>query len=168
PRLYTDGDFDTKDGRARFQKSPWKDLLEPVARQREKYPFWINNGRTNQIWQSAYHDRYIPFRHQRYPMAPLEIAPADAEELGIANGDIVEVYNDYGSTMAMAYQVEDIRPGQVFMMFGYFNGVTGEVTTDAVDENLIPYYKGTWAALRRIGRNEAYREGVSFRSRRYG
>ncbi|MFP4683248.1 MAG: arsenate reductase (azurin) large subunit [Ectothiorhodospira sp.] len=168
PRLYTDGDFDTKDGRARFQKSPWKDLLEPVARQREKYPFWINNGRTNQIWQSAYHDRYIPFRHQRYPMAPLEIAPADAEELGIANGDIVEVYNDYGSTMAMAYQVEDIKPGQVFMMFGYFNGVTGEVTTDAVDENLIPYYKGTWAALRRIGRNEAYREGVSFRSRRYG
>lgn len=167
PRLYTDGRFDTGDGRARFQPSAWNGMLAPVARQRERYPFWVNNGRTNHIWQTAYHDEYIVYRNRRYPMAPLELAASDAERLGIGAGDIVEVHNDYGSTFAMAYPSADIKPGQVFLMFGYFNGVAGEVTTEAVDENVVPYYKGTWAALRRIGPNEEYARTVSFRSRRY-
>ena len=36
-------------------------------------------------------------------MAYIEINPDDAKELGIGASDIVEVYNDYGSTYAMAY-----------------------------------------------------------------
>lgn len=167
PRLYTDGEFDTEDGRARFQAAPWNGMLEAAARQRSRYPFWVNNGRTNHIWQSAYHDEYIVYRNRRYPMTPLELNPEDAAERGIENGDIVEVHNDYGSTMGLAYLVEEIKRGHVFLMFGYFNGVAGEVVTDAVDENIIPYYKGTWADLRRIGHSEAYARGTSFRSRRY-
>ncbi|MFO7857864.1 MAG: arsenate reductase (azurin) large subunit [Ectothiorhodospiraceae bacterium] len=167
PRLYSDHNFDTDDGRARFQPAPWNGFLSPVAKQKEKYPLWVNNGRTNHIWQSAYHDQHIDYRTGRFPMAPLEINPEDAEAYGIANGDVVELFNDYGSTMAMAYRTPEIKTGQLFMMFGYFNGMVGEVTTEAVDENVVPYYKGAWADIRRIGSMEEYQRSVSFRSRRY-
>lgn len=59
-------------------------------------------------------------------MAPMEINPEDAKQLGIKAGDIVEIYNDYGATYAMAYPEIDIKRGQVFMMFGYPSGVQGD------------------------------------------
>ena len=152
--LYTDNKFSTADGKAQFKPSPWQGLLKPVQEQKDKYRFWINNGRTNHIWQTAYHDRYIEFRHGRYPMAPVEINPEDAKELGIANGDVVELYNDYGGTYAMAYLEPDIKPNQVFMMFAYPNGIAA-------------YYKGTWANIRLVGGMEDYQNTVSFKRRRY-
>ena len=76
--------------------------------QRKKHRFWINNGRTNHIWQTAYHDRLLPFRQDRFPMSPLEMNPEDAKSLGTQSGDIVELHNDFGSTFAMAYLEPDI------------------------------------------------------------
>jgi arsenite oxidase large subunit len=165
--LYQDGKFDTPDGRAIFKASPWKGLLEPVAKQKAKYRFWINNGRVNEIWQTAYHDRFIEFRRSRFPMAFIELNPADATELGVASGDVVEVVNDYGAVRAMAYLEPAIKREQTFMLFAYPFGVVGDVTTEAVDENVVPYYKGAWADVRRIGSMEDYQRTVSFKSRRY-
>ncbi len=165
--IYSDYKFSTKDGKAHFMSSPWKGLHPTVAKQKKKYNFWINNGRNNQIWQSAYHDRYMEFRKNRYPMAPVEINPVDAKKLNIKSSDIVEIYNDFGSTYAMAYLEEDIKQGHVFMMFAYHNGTAGDITTDAVDENIVPYYKGTWANIRRFGTMAEYEKTVSFKSRRY-
>ena len=165
--LYSDGKFDRPDGRARFMASPWKGLLESVAKQKEKYRFWINNGRVNEIWQSAYHDRYIEFRRGRFPMAFIEMNPQDAAGLSIASGDVVEIKNDYGAVHAMAYLEPQIKKAQTFMLFAYPFGVAGDVTTDAVDENVIPYYKGTWADIRRVGSIDDYQRTVSFKSRRY-
>ena len=139
-----------------------------MATQKSKYRFWINNGRTNHIWQTAYHDKYIDFRRRRYPMAPLEMNPDDAQSLGIESGDIVEILNDYGSTFAMGYLEPDIKPGQTFMMFAYDNGVMGDVTTEWTDENVVPYYKGTWADVRRVGSMDDYKRTVSFKRWRYG
>ena len=163
--LYTDK-FGTDDGLAHFKSSPWKGLLAPVQAQKDKYRFWVNSGRTNEAWQTLYHDQYNADMKERWPMAPVEINPADAAELGIANGDIVELHNDYGSTYAMAYLVEDAKRGHVFMQFGHYNGVQGDVTTEAVDRNVIPYYKGTWANLRKATSGD-YKSTVSFKSRRY-
>ncbi|MEJ2344507.1 MAG: arsenate reductase (azurin) large subunit [Gammaproteobacteria bacterium] len=165
--LYTDGKFGTSDGKAHFLPAPWNGLASTVEREKEKYPFWINNGRTNRIWQTAYHDRYIAFRRNRYPMSPMEMNPEDAKRLGVTSGDIVEVFNDFGSTFAMAYLEPDIRPGQAFMMFGYVNGVVGDVVTDWTDRNVVPYYKGTWANIRRAGDTNAYKRTVSFKRRRF-
>jgi len=113
-----------------------------------------------------YHDQYNPDMKTRWPMAPVEISPPDAAELGIANGDIVELYNDYGSTYAMAYLTGDAKRGHLFMQFGHYNGIQGDVTTEAVDRNVVPYYKGAWANLRKATRGD-YQSTVSFKSRRY-
>jgi arsenite oxidase large subunit len=165
--VYTDYKFGTDDGKAHFLPSPWTGLPEPVEAQRAKYGFWINNGRTNHIWQTAFHDQRIEFRKQRYPMAPIEMNPEDASGLGIESGDVVEVFNDYGSTYAMAYLEPSMKPGQTFMMFGYNNGIMGDVVTDWTDQNVLPYYKGTWADVRKVGSIADYEKTVSFKSRRY-
>ncbi|WP_426139101.1 arsenate reductase (azurin) large subunit [Pseudomonas sp. DWP3-1-2] len=167
PMLYTDNTFDTPDGKARFQASPWNKLPSVVEDQKQKYAFWINNGRTNLIWQTAYHDQYLVFRKGRFPMAPVEMNPDDAKKLGVAAGDIVEIANNYGASYAMVYPEPSIKPGQVFMQFGYPNGVQGDMVSEWTDRNVIPYYKGASADIRKIGRNEEYVRTVSFKSRRY-
>jgi arsenite oxidase large subunit len=165
--LYMDGKFDTADGKAKFLPSPWPGLPKPVADQKAKYKFWINNGRINEVWQTGYHNKYNSYVRGRYPMAIIEMNPQDAKGLGVQSGDIVELFNDYGSTFAMAYLEPDIKAGQSFMQFGYYNGVQGNVTTNWTDRNIIPYYKGTWANIRRVGGQDDFRKTISFKSRRY-
>ncbi|MBE7470866.1 MAG: arsenate reductase (azurin) large subunit [Anaerolineales bacterium] len=165
--IYEDGKFSTADGKAIFKATPWPGLPKPVQAQKDKYKFWVNNGRVNEVWQTAYHNKYMAFVTNRFPMAIVEINPDDAKSLKIASGDLVELYNDYGATNAMAYVEEAIKPGQVFMQFAYPNGVVGDLTTEWADENVVPYYKGTWADIRRIGSLAEYNQMVSFKSRRY-
>ncbi|MEN8215854.1 MAG: arsenate reductase (azurin) large subunit [Pseudomonadota bacterium] len=165
--LYTDNQFDTSDGKARFLPATWQGLPKTVQAQKEKYRFWINNGRVNEVWQTAYHNKYDAHVKSRYPMAFIELNPEDAKKLGISSGDLVELYNDYGSAYAMAYLEKDIKSNQTFMLFAYPNGIMGDVTTEWTDRNIIPYYKGTWANIRRVGSMDDYKQIVSFKSRRY-
>nr|ADO32944.1 arsenite oxidase large subunit [Acidovorax sp. GW2] len=167
PILYGDGKFDTKDGKAAFKPASWNGLPAPVAAQKTKHKFWINNGRANEVWQTAYHDQYNEQVKDRYPMAYLEMNPNDTGALGLTAGDVVEVFNDYGSTYAMVYPAKSIKAGQTFMLFGYFNGTAGNVTSDWTDRNVIPYYKGAWASIRRVGTLADYKATVSFKERHF-
>jgi len=72
----------------------------------------------------------------------------------------VKFWNDYGSTFAMAYPVKDAKQGQTFMVFAQIKGIAGDVTTDCSDRNIIPYYKGTWASLRRVDSIDEYKRTV--------
>ena len=164
---YTDGKFDTKDGKAEFKPAPWNGLPKTVADQKAKHKFWINNGRANEVWQSAYHDQYNSHVMGRYPMAYLEINPDDARALSVRPGDVVEVFNDFGSTYAMAYPSKSIKPAQTFMLFGYIRGVAGDVTTSWVDRNVVPYYKGTWGSVKRVGSVDEWKQSVSFKDRHF-
>jgi arsenite oxidase large subunit len=164
---YTDFKFGTDDGKAHFKPATWTGLPEPVEKQKSQYKFWINNGRINHTWQSGYHDQYDNFRRDRYPMAAIEMNPADAKGLGIESGDVVEVANDYGSTHAMAYLVDDMKAGHTFMQFGWYNGSVGDVVTDWTDENVLPYYKGTWADIRKVASMDAYRHSTTFKRRSF-
>ncbi|WP_050470316.1 arsenate reductase (azurin) large subunit [Herbaspirillum chlorophenolicum] len=167
PIHYDDNKFDTKDGKAQFKPASWTGLPPPVQALKEKHKFWLNNGRANEVWQTAYHDQYNEFVKGRYPLAYIELNPDDARALGVVAGDVVEVFNDYGSTHAMAYPVKDIKPSQTFMLFGYVNGIQGNVTTDWVDRNIIPYYKGTWGSIRKVGSIERYKKAVSTKRRAF-
>lgn len=165
--LYSDYKFDTKDGKAHFLPSRRPGLIKQVAEQKAKYRFYIIQGRLNEVWQTGYHNKFEPHAKERYPMAVLEMNPQDAAELRVAAGDIVELFNDYGATYAMAYPDEAVKRNHTFMQFGWFNGIAGDVTTDAVDRNYVPAYKVTWADIRKIGGGDHFRAGASFKSRRY-
>jgi arsenite oxidase large subunit len=66
----------------------------------------------------------------------------------------------------MAYITPEIKHNQVFMQFGHYNGIVGDVVTEAVDRNVLPNYKHTWANIRKAASGE-YKSTVSFKSRRY-
>ena len=53
------------------------------------------------------------------------------------------------------------------MLFGYVNGIQGDVTTEWTDRNIVPYYKGTWASIRRVGTMDDYKRTVSFKNRHF-
>jgi arsenite oxidase large subunit len=151
-QLYTDGKFGTKSGKATFFQTKWPGFPEPVAKQREKYPFWVNNGRANNVWQTLYSNLRQEFVMERFPLPFVQINPADATKLGVKSSDLVELYNDYGNVTAMAYVSDAVKPGHTFMLFANPRGVMGSLTTEYVDPTTtIPYYKGTWAGIRKVG-----------------
>ena len=65
PRCCTGQQVQHADGKAIFKLSPWPGLPKPVADQKAKYRFWINNGRANEVWQTGYHDQYNEFVRER-------------------------------------------------------------------------------------------------------
>ncbi|WP_029010077.1 arsenate reductase (azurin) large subunit [Azospirillum halopraeferens] len=166
-RLYTDGRFGTQDGRARFLKTEWRGLQAAGrAAQKAKYPFLINNGRNNLVWQNAFYDVHTPFVRERMPVAPIEMNPDDMKALGVAAGDLVEVYNDVGSTQAMVYPTPTARRGHAFMLFIAPTGQVGNVIGKGTNELMIPNYKNVWADIRRIGRAPGA-DGMSFKAIEY-
>ena len=163
-RLHEDGKFATPSGKARFVPAPrpWPGYAAAVARQRERYRFWVNNGRSNHIWQTAYHHQLIPFYQGRFPIPYLEMHPDDARRLGIASSDLVELSNDVGTVRAMAYVSEAVKPGHTFMLFGQPRGAAGDLVSDHVDPaTTIPYYKGVWADIRRVAPQPELKQAVS-------
>ncbi len=152
-RMHENGKFATASGKARFIPAPrpWPGYAASVARQRKNYRFWVNNGRSNHLWQTSYHDRLIPFYQGRFPIPYLEMHADDARALGIASGDLVELANDVGNVRAMAYVSDAVKRGHTFMLFGQPRGAVGDLVSDHVDPaTTIPYYKGVWADIRRV------------------
>lgn len=163
---YTDGKFGTKSGRATFMPTPQPDMPTQVAKQQSKYKYWVNTGRINEVWQSNYHTGRLEFTAKRWPMAPLEIHPKDAKQLGVKSGDIVQLSNDYGSTRAIAVVTDTVRVGEVFGAFGFQNSIINDLCTDYVDpDTKIPFYKGTAANIVRIGRSEGLIKDMTFQDR---
>ncbi len=164
-RVHEDGHFYTPSGKARFVPAPrpWPGYAAKVERQRKNHAFWVNNGRTNHIWQTLYHHRLIPFYRDHNPLPHLEMHPGDAARLGIDSGDLVELSNDVGTVRAMAIITDAVKPGHTFMLFGQPRGAVGDLVSDHVDPaTTIPYYKGVWADIRRIGPQPEIAKAVSF------
>ena len=163
---YTDGKFGTKSGRATFLPTPQPAMPKQVAKQVKRYKYWVNTGRINEVWQSNYHTGRLEFTAKRWPMAPLEIHPSDAKELGITSGDIVQLNNDYGSTRAIAIVTDAVRKGEVFGAFGFQNSIINDLCTDYVDpDTKIPFYKGTAANIVKVGRSEGLIKDMTFLER---
>ena len=85
-------------------ETKWRGLQAPGKEaEKNKWPFLINNGRTNIVWQNAYLDQDNEFVMDRFPYPFIQMNPQDMAELSVKQGDLVEVYNDNGSTQAMVY-----------------------------------------------------------------
>jgi arsenite oxidase large subunit len=167
-RLYADGKFGGKDGKATFMVTQWRGLQAPGKQaQKNKYPFLINNGRANLVWQSAYLDQQNDFVMDRFPYPLIEMNPADMGELGLKQGDIVEVYNDEGATQAMVYPTPSARRKQTFMKFGYPTGAVGNVINAGTNELILPNYKQTWGAIRKLADAPEGTRNITWKAQEY-
>jgi arsenite oxidase large subunit len=167
-RLFQDGKFGGKDGKATFKEAKWRGLQAPgKAAQKAKFKYLINNGRANLVWQSAYLDQSSDFVMDRLPYPFIEINPADMAELGVKPGDLVEIYNDDGSTQAMAYPTPSAKKGHTFMLFAFPTGVQGNVVNGGTNELILPNYKQTWANIRKLADAPDAVKHLSFKSNEY-
>jgi arsenite oxidase large subunit len=167
-RLFADGKFNSKDGKATFMETQWRGLQAPgKEEERRKWPYLVNNGRANITWQSAYLDQDNEFVTDRMPYPLIQMNPEDMAELRVKQGDLVEVYNDNGSTQAMVYPTPTAKRKQTFMLFANPNGVQGNVVSPGVNEFIIPNYKQTWGNIRKIADTPEGVRHLSFKSFEY-
>ena len=151
-----------------FMATQWRGLqAEGKQLEKDKFAFLINNGRTNHVWQSAYLDQQNDFVMDRWPLPFIDMNPDDMAELGLKDGDLVEVYNDNGSTQAMVYPTPTARRKETFMLFAYPTGVQGNVVSKGVNEFIIPNYKQTWANVRKIADAPEVTRNLTFKSQEY-
>lgn len=111
-RLYTDLQFHTPDGRARFSASHSRGLAEPPD---PDFPLMLTTGRLYGHWHTQTRTGRTEKITQMYPNPFLEIHPRDAEPLGIGEGDLVEVRSRRGWARFPAKVTKAIAPGTVFV-----------------------------------------------------
>jgi arsenite oxidase large subunit len=149
--------FGTKDGKfSWYGTRPWTGYPPEVAKyltgaRAQQYPFWLSNGREQLIWQTLYHDRYLPEKMIALPMPYVEIHPQDAARLGVQHGDIVELYNEEGNEVFIVYVNDAPRPGMFFALMYHPRGTANSLTSPYTDPlSVNPWYKGTRVGLRKL------------------
>jgi assimilatory nitrate reductase catalytic subunit len=130
-RLYTDGRFQTDDGRARLIPCTW----EPFPEQPNKeFPFVLNTGRTVEHWHTRTKTGKVPILERLSPNAWVEMNPADARTLRLKPQERVDIVSRRGRMESVELRVtETVAPGQLFAPFHYFEANANQVTQSAFD-----------------------------------
>ncbi|BBA98150.1 putative assimilatory nitrate reductase large subunit [Actinacidiphila reveromycinica] len=138
PIRYTGPDgprFPTASGRAAFFARPH---LPPAELPDDDYPFALNTGRLPHQWHTLTKTGRVAKLNRLNPAPFVEMHPADAARLGIAEGDTVEVSSRRGRALLPALVTDRVLPGCCFAPF-HWNDLFGKdlcvnaVTNDAVD-----------------------------------
>ena len=130
-RLYTDGRFNTADGRARFSAFHSKGLAEPLD---SSYPFVLTVGRLYEHWHTMTRTGRIEKIMKKYSQPFIEIHPKDAEKLGAAEEMMIEVRSRRGIGRFPAKITKAIVPGTVFIPMHW-----GALWTDNGEANLLTH-----------------------------
>ncbi len=111
PRLFTDGVFNTRDGRACFVPTQPEVAVQGPMR---KFPLILNTGRERDQW----HTMTRTGRTQRllsHMEAPtVRLHPATARTRGISDGDVVEISSTRGSAHMLARIDAGQQPDALF------------------------------------------------------
>lgn len=145
--------FPTASGRAVFHARPHLPAAELPD---DDYPFVLNTGRLQHQWHTLTKTGKVPKLNKLNPGPFVELHPLDARELGIAEGDSVEVASRRGRAVLPAVVTDRVRPGGCFAPF-HWNDLFGEylsvnaVTSDAVDPvSFQPEFKVCAVSLTRV------------------
>ncbi len=130
-RLYSDGKFQTEDGKARLLPIEWEPFPEQPT---EDYPFVLNTGRTVEHWHTRTKTSQVPILERLSPNAWLEMNPRDAGAAKLEPHIRVDIVSRRGRTSGVELRVtEMIAPGQVFMPFHFAETNVNQVTQSAFD-----------------------------------
>ncbi|WP_019508602.1 molybdopterin oxidoreductase family protein [Pleurocapsa sp. PCC 7319] len=130
-RLYTDGRFNTPDGRAKFAAFHSRGLAEPID---PAYPFVLTVGRLYEHWHTMTRTGRIEKIMKKQPQPFIEIHPKDAVKLDIEEKEMVEVRSRRGRGRFSARITKAIVPGTVFIPMHW-----GALWTDNGEANLLTH-----------------------------
>jgi anaerobic selenocysteine-containing dehydrogenase len=130
-RLYSDGRFETEDGRARLLPTQWAPFPEQPN---SEFPLILNTGRTVEHWHTRTKTGTISILQRMSPRAWLEMNPKDANQLDLQAHDRVEVISARGRVSKVELRVTEIvAPGQVFLPFHFAETNANQITQSAFD-----------------------------------
>ena len=112
PRLFADGRFQTPDGRARMVPVTAQGPAEAVD---AAFPLSLNTGRVRDHWHTLTRTGLAPELCRHAPEPYVEIHPADAEPLAIAEGRLTRIQTAQGEAIAIARLSDRQRRGSIFM-----------------------------------------------------
>ncbi len=140
PRLYEGGRFGHADGKAHLQAVEWRPAAEEPD---DEYPLCLTTGRVVAHYLSGSQTRRIGALDEQTPQPYCELHPRLAAELGVADGDFVEVESRRGSLVVRALVVRTIRPDTVFVPYHWpLDRAANRVTNRALDPlSKIPEFK---------------------------
>jgi anaerobic selenocysteine-containing dehydrogenase len=159
-RLYTSGEFQTDDGRARLIPVTWEPFPEQPS---EQFPFVLNTGRTVEHWHTRTKTGKVPILERLSPHAWVEMNPRDARTLRLKPQDRVDVVSPRGRVRGIELRVtETVAPGQIFVPFHYAEANANEVTQSAFDPySREPNYKQAAARVERAAASASHEAGSS-------
>jgi formate dehydrogenase alpha subunit len=122
--------FNTADGLARLFPVDWQAQAELADRD---YPLTLNTGRIlYQYHSSTMSNRSVPLRS--FTPAPyILLHPADAQRLGLGNGDQARISSRRGSITAAVQISSQVRAGEPFMPFHFEDARVNLLTRDELD-----------------------------------
>ncbi|NDZ97134.1 molybdopterin-dependent oxidoreductase [Streptomyces sp. SID6673] len=145
--------FATPSRRAQFFARPH---VDPAEMPDDDHPFLLNTGRLPHQWHTMTKTGRVAKLNKLNPGPFVEIHPTDAERLGIASQDRVEVASRRGHAVLPASISDRVRPGNCFVPF-HWNDMFGDdlainaVTSDAVDPmSQQPEFKVCAVSLTRV------------------
>ncbi|MBI3760627.1 MAG: molybdopterin-dependent oxidoreductase, partial [Chloroflexi bacterium] len=116
--------------------------VEPAERPDADYPLTLTTGRRLQQYHTGTMTRRAAGPEFIAPEELVEINPADAATLGVADGGWVTVASRRGEVRARAWVTDRPRPGVVFMTFHFVEALGNVLTNPALDPVAkIPEYK---------------------------
>ncbi|WP_421931437.1 molybdopterin-dependent oxidoreductase [Phenylobacterium sp.] len=112
PRLFTDGRFQTADGRANMVPVQAKG---PATACDPAYPLSLNTGRIRDQWHTLTRTGLAADLWRHAPEPFVEIHPEDAAAVGVGQGALTRVQTARGEAVAIARLTDRQRRGGVFM-----------------------------------------------------
>ena len=110
-RFFSHGGFYTPDGKARFIAPERPAPRAPTSRE---FPFRLNTGRVRDQWHTMTRSGLSPRLGAHSPEPFVEVHPADAAALALADGGFARVTTRYGSCVLKAAVSEAQRRGCLF------------------------------------------------------
>jgi assimilatory nitrate reductase catalytic subunit len=130
-RLYSDGRFETEDGRAHLLPTQWAPFPEQPS---FEFPLILNTGRTVEHWHTRTKTGGISILQRMSPRAWLEMNPKDAQQLNLQAHDRVDVISARGRVSKVELRITEIvAPGQVFLPFHFAETNANQITQSAFD-----------------------------------
>ncbi|KVN09671.1 reductase [Burkholderia stagnalis] len=127
--------FPTPSGKARFFARPH---VAPAELPDREFPIVLNTGRLQHQWHTMTKTGKVAMLNKLNPRPFVELHPEDAQALGIAAQDSVEIRSRRGRAVLPAVVTDRVQPGNCFAPM-HWNDVYGDdlcinaVTHDAID-----------------------------------
>lgn len=161
PRLYTDGKFQTPNGKANLI---CVDFINNNEQPCEEYPFWLNSGRVVEHFHTRTRTGKIGNCNKFSPTAYMEMNPDAAEELGVKHQEYVRLTSRRGDAVVMVQLTQRVARNAVFIPF-HFHDCVNRLTLGLLDPySRQPAFKQCSARIEKVDQLEAARINVERRT----